>query len=164
MSYLQDQKIYSFFFDESSHDRKVTNTEKGINIYMDGNNDLFVGVLWGLNSQVEDEYRSKYLNFESFGKKILGLTEDQELKGTNISKSNFKNGINSFNKNTIEIYNSFFDLIDSNVMIHINLYSKTEFLITSYFKNIIFPKHMIINKPAFIYSIIKFLFNYSSEE
>jgi hypothetical protein len=71
VSYLQDQKIYSFFFDESSHDRKVTNTEKGINIYMDGNNDLFVGVLWGLNSQVEDEYRSKYLNFESFGKKFL---------------------------------------------------------------------------------------------
>ncbi|MFS0865334.1 hypothetical protein [Fredinandcohnia sp. 179-A 10B2 NHS] len=160
---MQDQKIYSFFFDESSHDRKVTNTEKGINIYMDGNNDLFVGVLWGLNSQTEDDYRSRYLNFESFGKKVLGLSKDQELKGTNISKSNFKYGISSFNKNTIEIYNRFFDLIDSNVMLHINLYSKTEFLITSYFNNIIFPKQLIINKPAFIYSIIKFLFNYRRE-
>ncbi|MED3550307.1 hypothetical protein [Cytobacillus praedii] len=157
---MKQLETYSFFFDESSHDRKVTNTEKGINIYIEGNNDLFVGVFWGINSQFEDEYRHRYLDFDKFGKDLLGLSEDKELKGTTIRKSNFKSGISSFNKNTVDIYNRFFDLIDNNIILHITLYSKTEFLITNYFTSIIFPRDIIISKRAFIYSIIKFLFNY----
>jgi hypothetical protein len=157
---IKRKKTYNFFFDESSHDRKVTNTEKGINIYIEGNNDLFVGVFWGIDSRFEKEYENKYLEFETYGKKLLGLAEELELKGTNIKKSNFKFGISSFNKNAIDIYSRMFNLIDNRVILHINLFSKTEFLITHYFKEIILPRYMNINYSSFIYSIIKFLFNY----
>jgi hypothetical protein len=161
---LKHKKTYNFFFDESSHDRKVTNTEKGINIYMEGNNDLFVGVFWGIDSRFEKEYENKYLAFETLGKKLLGLSQEQEFKGTTIKKSNFKYGISSFNKNTFEIFNGILNLIDNNIILHINLFSKTEFLVTKYFKEIITPKTMIISYPALIYSIIKFLFNYRNTQ
>ncbi|WP_121611590.1 hypothetical protein [Mesobacillus foraminis] len=161
---MKHKKTYNFFFDESSHVRKVTNTEQGINIYLEGNNDLFVGVYWGIDSRFEKEYENKYLDFETYGKKLLGLTAEQELKGTNIGKSNFKYGIRSFNKNTLEIYKRIFDIIDSNVILHINLFSKTEFLVTQYFKDIKIPKSIIISSPSLIYSIIKFLFNYRNTQ
>ncbi|MBS4211611.1 hypothetical protein [Neobacillus rhizophilus] len=161
---MKHKKTYNFFFDESSHDRKVTNTQKGINIYMEGNNDLFLGVFWGIDSRFEKEYENKYLEFETYGKKLLGLAEELELKGTNIKKSNFKYGFSSFNKNALDIYSRMFDLIDNNVILHINLFSKTEFLITHYFKQIILPQYMNISYPPLIYSIIKFLFNYRNTE
>ncbi|THE13460.1 hypothetical protein E1I69_07545 [Bacillus timonensis] len=157
---MKHKKTYNFFFDESSHDRKVTNTDKGINIYREGNNDLFVGVFWGVDNRFEKKYKENYIAIENHGKELLGLTEDQELKGTNINKSNFKYGITSFNKNALDLYSKIFNLIDNNVMLHISLFSKTEFLIVHYFRRIKFPKYIIVNYHSLIYSIIKFLFNY----
>ncbi|MBU5317273.1 hypothetical protein KQI30_13535 [Clostridium bornimense] len=150
-----------FYFDESFHDRKITVKENNINIYSDTFSDMYVGVFSGFKKQDEDSITAQYLDFEKKYKGIYGLSEAKELKGTRINKKNFKYGIQTFNKNALEFYNEFFNFLkDKNIIFHISMFSKTEFLITSAFKNLCISPGIRINNEAFIYSLIKFLFVY----
>ncbi|MGE7920644.1 hypothetical protein ACQKM9_17165 [Viridibacillus sp. NPDC093762] len=157
--------IYNFYFDESSHDRAITHKDgKGLNIYLPSNNDLFVGLFWGFKQEKELEYLHQYSIIERYLKTIYGLDDSQEFKGSVIKQNNFKFGFNSFKPNTIKVYSNLFQLLDSEeVILHTHLYSKTEYLVTQYFKEINFPMGAI-NEKALIYSLTKFLFNYRNEE
>lgn len=157
--------MFNFYFDESSHDRAITYKDgKGLNIYLPARNDLFIGVFWGFNQENELNYKHQYSIIEGYFKNIYRLKEDQEFKGEIIKQKNFKYGFNSLKPNSIKVYSSLFQLIDcEEVILHIHLYSKTEYLLTQYFKEIHFTPGLI-NINAFIYSLTKFLFNYRNEE
>ncbi|MGX7632627.1 hypothetical protein ACWOMK_28125 [Bacillus thuringiensis] len=155
--------IYNFYFDESSHDRAITYKDTGLNIYKGAQNDLFLGVFWGFKQEKEQAYQEQYLYIENQFKQIYELKKDQEFKGTTISKKNFKFGFRSFNPNTLKVYTKLFEFIDDKeITLHIHMYSKTEYLILQYFQEVYLPP--FVNRESFIYSIIKFLFNYRSEE
>ncbi|MGG4305976.1 hypothetical protein ABEW59_24905 [Bacillus wiedmannii] len=156
-------EFYNFYFDESSHHRAITYKETGLNIYKEAENDLFIGFFWGFNRKKVNLYRSRYLEIENELKAIYGLGEEQEFKGTIIHKKNFQYGFNSFKTDTIKVYSKLFGLIDNeSIIVHIHMYSKTEYLILQYFEEFNLPAYA--NKRAFIYSIIKFLFNYRNEK
>lgn len=157
--------MFNFYYDESSHDRAITyKNGKGLNIYLPSSNDLFVGVFWGFKQEDELNYKHQFSIIEGYFKKIYSLEENQEFKGKIIKQKNFEFGFNSLKPNTIKVYSSLFQLLDSEeVILHIHLYSKTEYLIKQYFKEINFT-FGLINENAFIYSLTKFLFNYRDEE
>lgn len=158
--------MFNLYFDESSHDRAITyKKDQGLNIYFPFKNDLFVGFFWGFKEENELRYQHQYSVIEKYLKSLYGLNENQEFKGSIVKQKNFEFGFNSFKPNTLKVYSQLFDFLDNEDFIfHLHLYSKTEYLITQYFRkveiNIIFGE---INKKAFIYSIIKFLFNYRNE-
>lgn len=155
--------IYNFYFDESSHDRAITCKDTGLNIYKGAQNDLFLGVFWGFKQEKEQAYQERYLYIENQFKQIYELKKGQEFKGTTISKKNFKFGFRSFNPNTLNVYTKLFEFIDDKeITLHIHMYSKTEYLISQYFEEVYLPPY--VNRNSFIYSIIKFLFNYRNEE
>lgn len=152
--------LWQLFYDEAFHDRKIVPTNNNVNIYNDTSGDIFVGTLWGCKKENLDVCITKFRCFEDKFKQVYSVHEDKELKGTTIGKKNFKYGISTFNNNCFTFYYEFFDLIKDDMILHINMVSKTEFLIRKVFENLIFPPYILFNSNAFIYSLIKFLFNY----
>lgn len=94
----------------------------------------------------------------------MGLNRDKEFKGTIIKKKNFKYGVGSFNKNTINIYNNFFDLITEEIYLQISVNNKFEQIILLIFQNIEIPDYIsIISEKRFLYTLIKFLNTYRNK-
>lgn len=157
--------MYNFYFDESSHTRAISfQYNKGVNIFNDITdkvNDLFIGVFIGVKDEHHFEIEHQFLNIENHIKNVLGLNIEQEFKGETIKTNKFKHGFNSVHKTLIPFYKNFLDFLDNDkVIIHMHMFSKTEFMLTSYFQNIGFDNRVNINKGTFIYTIIKFLFHY----
>lgn len=157
--------MWKFYYDEAFHDRKITVKEDFINIYQKGSSDIYVGFFCGYREIKEKEIWEKYNIFEEKYKKIYTIDKDKELKGTTIKKKNYKNGFSSFVKNTVQFYNDFFEILDdSEVIFHVSMFSKTELIIKEFMKNVIFDNTISFDKDAFLYSLIKFLYNYRNQE
>ncbi|WP_238917709.1 hypothetical protein [Clostridium sp. YIM B02555] len=146
-----------FFYDEAFHDRKIDVTKDNkINIYTNDASDIYVGTFIGCKKET---LKILYKNFSVFENKFIkkfGLNE--ELKGTTIKKKNFKYGIRSFNKDTIEFYEDYFDVLDNDLMFNIVMLSKTSYFISEFLKDI--KSNIFFNRLSFRYSLIKFLYNY----
>lgn len=148
-----------FYFDESFHDRKIKNKNGKVNIHQENASDSYVAVFVGGSMKLLSELEKRYYVFEHNHKNILGLDEDQELKGTTISKKNFVYGLNSFNKKTVTFYKDFFEIFTDGLYLQINILSKTAQVVELVFKEIDF-KSQWINKKAFLYSMTKSLNTY----
>ncbi|MDR4943056.1 hypothetical protein RGU39_21075 [Bacillus wiedmannii] len=168
--------MYNFYFDESAHDRAITyKYEKGLNIYMNAQNDLFLGFFLGVKKEKELDYLHQYLTMEKYWKdKLYGLNEHQEFKGTTIAKRKFEFGFKSFHQNDLKVYSNLFQLLDNEeIIFNVHMYSKTEYLILEYFEELNLPTCIPmeeynavahLNQKELIYSLIKFLFNYRNQE
>lgn len=159
------KKYYNFYYDEAFHDRKITEskTNKGeLNIENNDQSDNFISVNIGLPCHLTEKYLKKQLLFESNAKKILGIENHNEFKGSTIRKRNFKFGIASFNQNTIEIYSNFFNLFDNSFIFQISILNKFEFLISSIIEEI--SSTVPINIKNFTYSLVKILNIYKNKE
>ncbi|EJT6169366.1 hypothetical protein [Clostridium perfringens] len=154
-----NNKEYFFYFDESFHDRSIKLTNKNeVNIFRDGNSDIFIGSFIGISEDNLNAFENDFLKFENNYKKIFTINNEKELKGTVIGAKNFKYGISSFNSNTTNFYNDFFDvLINNNCIIQLDFFSKIQFLIQKIFEDSKFQYTIVCN---FIYSIAKFSLNY----
>lgn len=164
--------LYNFYFDESAHSRAITYKDgKGPNIYIqdkDKQNDLFVGCFIGVDVNKDFEIEQRFLMAERYIKSLLGL-DDKEFKGETIKTNKFKNGFNSIGKNNLKIYQTVFKLLDDNDLIfHIHLLSKTEYLVREFFKRVRFPPEevtgFVVDKKALMYTLIKFIFNYRKQD
>lgn len=155
---------WKFYYDEAFHDRKVTIKNEKINIYADNASDIFVGFFNGYQENDTVDIWKQYNELEAKYKNIFTLEEDKELKGTIIKRKNYKNGFASFVPNTIDFYSDFFNLLNNEkVILHISMFSKTELLVREFLRNIQFSNKFQINEDAFIYSIVKFLYNYRNQ-
>lgn len=157
--------MWKFYYDEAFHDRKITVKEDSINIYKKDSSDIYVGFFCGYKDTKELEVWKNYDYFEQKYKKIYTIEEGKELKGTTIKRKNYKNGFSSFVDNTVCFYSDFFKILaDSEIVFHISMFSKTELIVREFMENIIFDNRLTFNKDAFLYSLIKFLYNYRSQE
>ncbi|PEY19539.1 hypothetical protein CN340_25810 [Bacillus anthracis] len=168
--------MYNFYFDESAHDRAITyKNEKGLNIYLNAQNDLFLGFFLGIRREKELDFLHQYLTMEKYWKDgLYKLKEHQEFKGTTIAKKKFEFGFTTFHKKDLKVYSNLFQLLDNEeIIFNVHMYSKTEFLILQYFEEFNLPTHIPIeefnavahlNQKELIYSLIKFLFNYRNQE
>lgn len=151
--------MWKFYYDEAFHDRNITVKKDSINIYKENSSDIYVGFFCGYADTKESEIWRKYILFENKYKKIYTIDKNKELKATTIRKKNYKNGFASFVNNTVNFYRDFFKILnDSEIVFHISLFSKTELIVLEFLKNINFQ--MKFHEDAFLYSLIKFLYNY----
>lgn len=159
-------KSYTFYFDESFHDRMIRINEKGqFNILREDALDNYIGVFWGTPTNELTSNRKLIQKFEDRQRKQYGLADEQELKSTIISKKNFKYGIRSFNKVTIKFYQELFELIDViNPVLQINMISKMELYLRSAFKGLHYLGWGELLDKSFFYSLTKFMITYSNEE
>ena len=159
-------KAYTFYFDESFHDRKIRINEKGkFNILREDALENYIGVFWGTPTNELISNRKLIQKFEDRQKKQFGLTEEQELKSTTISKKNFKYGIRSFNKVTMTFYQELFELIDViNPVLQFNMISKMELYLRSAFKGLHYLGLGKLLEKSFFYTLTKFMITYSNEE
>ncbi len=148
---------YSFYFDESFHDRKIKNNNGKVNIHVENSSDSYVAVFVGGSNEKVHNLKIHFAEFEKRANKIFQIEE--EIKATTIAKKNFKYGIKSFNKNTLSIYKDFFDIFDNDTYIYVNICSKTAQVIEIVFQQVDFEEIGLI-KEAFLYSITKSLNNY----
>lgn len=153
--------MWNLYYDESFSDRKITNKDGVLNILRENTLDSYVSTFILINTSLLSDIENRYHIFEEITKKILGLSNEVEVKGELISKKKqFKNGIASFHKNTVEIYQLYFDFIfENNLDFQLNVFNKMELLLrSSVVKNSI-PKDLKNN--SFIYSLSKFLAIYN---
>lgn len=161
--------VYNFYFDESAHTRAITYIEdKGLNIYIedkDKQNDLFVGFFWGINENLDLDFEHRFVIVENYIKELLGLKENQEFKGDTIKTDQFRNGFNSLGKINFKIYKVLFEMLDEeDLILHIHLLSKTEYMVREFFKEINLPTEFLVAKQALMYTLTKFFFNYRKQD
>ncbi len=159
-------KSYTIYFDESFHDKKIRINENGqFNILREDALDNYIGVFWGCPTSELTGNRKLIQKFENRQKSQYGLTEEQELKSTVISKKNFKYGIRSFNKVTMTFYKELFELIDIlNPVIQVNMVSKMEIYLRLAFKGLHYWGWGEFSEDIFYYTLTKFMITYHNEE
>lgn len=154
---------YNFYYDEAFHDRKLTQRSGKMNIDITNQSYYFVTCTVGFLDEKENKFLKKIISFEEKAKKLLGLSETVEFKGTTLNKKNFKNGIGSFNKNTISIYSDFFELFSEDFIFQLSIINKFEFLVLGLFRGSLFTQEYN-NIEALFYNIVKFLDLYADKD
>ncbi|MBR3459203.1 MAG: hypothetical protein IKH21_00200 [Clostridia bacterium] len=148
---------YSFYFDETFHDRKIVLSENGtINTTRQDGLDDYVGIFWGCEQSKVDEYAKQLTDFEDKYRKLYDLPCGKEFKSEIIGRKNYRCGIQSFTKNALAFYNDLFQMLSNwSYVIHVSIISKIELLIRRALRGVIFPS--FANKDAFIYSLAKLI-------
>lgn len=156
--------LYTFYFDESFHDRKILVNDKGhLNVLREDALENYVGVFWGCKSSELGTNIKILQRFEQRQKERFGLSEKQELKSTVISKKNYIYGIHSFNKNAMNFYRELFEVIDIiDPILQINTISKVEYFVRRLFEYTTLPNWVNVN--SFFYSMTKMLIVYHNKE
>jgi len=101
--------ILIYYYDESFHDKSVTLKEQGLNITKENNFFFYIGAF--LCFECEKEVSNSYSKLENDVKIIKRIRQQDELKGKNFKKNNFKNGFASFTDETSDFYYRFFDIL-----------------------------------------------------
>lgn len=160
------QKEYTFFFDESFHDRSINRLSNGnLNIMTPDSLESYIGVFCGFPTKDTEKITLKYLAFESKIKKLFNLSDIQELKTENFHRKNFCFGIQSMGKPVFQFYKEFFTLLNEvKPIIYFDCISKIEFLLRKVFRNLKFSNDCIFSKDAFFYFLTKFLINYHTDK
>lgn len=142
-----------FYYDETFHDRKITQDKNGIlNGYSKNSNDSFIYALIGFDES--SNLIDKYSELESRIKEDLQL--DKELKSTRFNKDNFEFGLKSMKRQCKNLYYEFLPLlIDFNFVFQVGMISKTEFVLRQLLDNINISIPII--EESFIYSLTKFI-------
>ena len=148
---------YNFYYDESSHSRKINYKTITSKEYYDN----FITVIVGWPSHKEEEIKRKYLAFEE--KYSDRKNADGELKSVMFKKKDFTNGLASMNKFNIQVLNDFLSIFSEDISVYLSVYSKIEYIIfqllLGYYKN--------SNKTIaemIIYTIVKSLNTYRPTE
>lgn len=150
---------YSFFHDESMHDRKLTLAKEKPNHFLENSSDTYISIFLGYEHSRLDSFLKLYESLENKYKKLYSISLENELKGTTLYKKKFKYGISSFDERTLNFYTEFFSLFSENHYIVLMPLSKSAFMLKNIFESIKINNPQII-KEIFIYIIIKFLYNY----
>lgn len=116
------KEVY-FFYDESSHSRKITaNTMNDDEFKND-----FVSAIIGIEKGDYSSFEKDYVVFENKWSKLYSATE---IKSKLIRTKKYINGFASFKKDDINFYSDFFDiLLKHNVYLHLGIFNKIEYLV-----------------------------------
>ena len=115
-----------FFFDESFHSRKINNKTIEDKEFFDNY------VMTGIGCLKRDLHKNEilYAQFEERFKKLFSINENDELKSNIVKKEQYKYGIKSFNKKSLELYKDFWKLMNkSDYIYYICVVSKLEYIL-----------------------------------
>lgn len=137
---------YKFFYDETEHSRKINyQTVTAQNYY-----DNFISVIVGWHEENEKALLDRYLEFES---KYGFRKKNGELKSQTMKLNDFKQGLASLNKHTIDFYDELVSMYDTQVIIYFSVASKIEYVIHQIFAN--YHNTLFVDIDSMKYSIIK---------
>lgn len=154
---MYKNKNMVFFFDESFHSRKInkqTIEDKG---FFDNY------VMTGIGCLRKDLYKNEnlYKQFEEKHKEKFSIKENDELKSKIVKKDQYKYGIKSFNKKSLELYKDFWELMNqSDYIYYICAISKLEYILTQFNYSI----WGVRDYTSFVYSIVKAVNVYRPKE
>lgn len=154
---MYKNKNMVFFFDESFHSRKInkqTIEDKG---FFDNY------VMTGIGCLRKDLHKNEilYKQFEEKHKEKFSIKENDELKSKIVKKDQYKYGIKSFNKKSLELYKDFWELMnESDYIYYICVISKLEYILTQFNYNI----WGVRDYRSFVYSIVKAVNVYRPKE
>ena len=149
-------KQYTFYYDETYHDRKITYKD-GINIESETTNaEFFLGCFLGSGEweQIEKEVSILEKDF----KQKHGFQEGIELKSNTLLKQKYlTRGISSLPECSVEFYSKLFEILNNKIDIHLIFLNKYEEII----KKVMPKAEWFDNKgyfyKGFIYSLTKFI-------
>lgn len=145
---MYKNKNMVFFFDESFHSRKINKKTVEDKEFFDNY------VMTGIGCLRKDLYKNEilYKQFEEKFKEEFSINENDELKSKIVKKDQYKYGIKSFNKKSLELYKAFWKLMNqSDYIYYICAISKLEYILTQFNYNI----WGVRDYRAFVYSIVK---------
>ena len=126
--------MYYFFQDESFHDLKIT--EKGGELNFDhlDASPYFVNVFLGFSSEIYNDIKESYQQWENDNKRFLGIKSEDEFKGISIKAKNFNFGLASMNLKYLNFYSYLFDLLNQyDIILQFSTTNKLELLINNVF-------------------------------
>ena len=145
---MYKNKNMVFFFDESFHSRKINKKTVEDENFFD--NYVMTGI--GCLRKDLHKYESVYREFEEKFKKEFSINEHDELKSKIVKKEQYRYGIKSFNKKSLEFYKAYWKLMNlSDCVYYVCAISKLEYLLTQFNYNIL----GIRDYNSFVYSIVK---------
>ena len=136
-----------FYFDESFHSRKINeNTIKSEEYF-----DNYVSVGIGMADIEKNKETIKV--FENKNKKNLSIDDKIELKSSVVKKSQYKYGLSTFNNKSLELYYSFWKMLDEiEIIPYIFVSNKLEYILRQLkFEN----NNLLYSQEAFIYTLVK---------
>lgn len=139
-----------FYYDESSHSRKLTS-----NCFLDKNFKFeFVSAIIGIP---KDELSSFEDSFNKFEEKWKQFYSCKEIKSeVVIKKKKFKYGLNSFSKDTLDFFIEFFSLLlKYDVYLYLGVFNKIEYLMLQMLDSD--NLYILSNLKSIVYSMTKFL-------
>lgn len=117
------KKDIYFFYDESSHSRKIT----ADTLNDDDFKNNFISAIVGIEKNVFCKFEDDYNKFENKWKTFFSANE---IKSSLIRSKKYKFGLTSFKNNDISFYSDFFDtLLKYNVYLHFGIFNKIEYLV-----------------------------------
>lgn len=154
-----DLKEFSFFCDEAYHDIAITQKNGVQNINIDNASEYFIVAIVGIIKEKESKFLEKVVTIENKYKRINGIRDIDEFKGTSIRIKNYKHGFATMKKDYLNFYTELFEiLIDFSAIIQISSINKFEYVMHEVFrKNYCLLESLGFDERAFIYSFIKFL-------
>lgn len=154
---MYKNKNMVFFFDESFHSRKINKKTIEDKEFFDNY------VMTGIGCLKRDLHKNEilYAQFEERLKKLFSINENDELKSKIVKKEQYKYGIKSFNKKSLELYKDFWELMNqSDYIYYICAISKLEYILTQFNYNI----WGVRDYSSFVYSIVKAVNVYRPKE
>ncbi len=142
---------YHFYYDESEHSRKIGyKTVSADNFY-----DNFVSVIIGWEEADQEEFYSKYRDFE---KKYSERAVKGEIKSTTIKQAQLRYGFASLNRDNVSFIRDFLDIFNERIIMYFCIASKIEFLILQMFRS--YESSFFVDADAIRYTITKLLLTY----
>lgn len=157
MRLMYKNKNMVFFLDESFHSRKINKKTIEDKEFFDNY------VMTGIGCLRKDVHKNEFLykQFEEKFKEEFSIKENDELKSKIVKKEQYKYGIKSFNKKSLELYKDFWELMNqSDYIYYICAISKLEYILTQFNYNIWGAR----DYRSFVYSIVKAVNVYRPKE
>ncbi|CAM4209062.1 hypothetical protein [Lederbergia lenta] len=139
----ENQKGYTFYYDESEHSRKINQKTIQAGNYSNNFIAVIIGYANGRKSDIEQE-------FNKFKDKYQSRLINNEFKSTSIK---LKNGFASINKHNISFLNDFLDLINEDILLYFSVLNKIEYVTNQIFKD--YKNSLLIDMDKLRYSISK---------
>lgn len=149
-------KQYTFYYDETYHDRKITYKDD-INIENEKTNaEFFLGCFLGSDKWEQIEKEVSILE-KSFKQKY-GFQKGAELKSNTLLKQKFlSNGISSLPKYSVEFYSKLFEILNNKIDIHLIFLNKYEEIIRKAMPKAEWFDNKGYVYKVFVYSLTKFI-------
>ena len=147
---------YVFFYDESEHSRKITQSTVSANNFAEN----FVAAIIGYSVDNAPEIEKAYSSIEEKYNKFYGI---KELKSQIIPKNRYEYGLFSFKKKELELLDDIITFcIENDLKLYLSVQNKIHYLIIQMLSN--YRNTFFFDADALAYSTTKFICTYKPKE